>query len=293
MLKVIETAAVRRRLIKTADGAELGGTLYTPPFSPRVAMVLNGATGVPQGYYRAFAQWAACDHGIAVLTYDYRGTGRSLTGKIRTSRATMSDWGLRDSLAARSHLRRAIPDVPLWVMGHSLGAMMLPMQSDINGIDRVIGVASGLVHHADHPWPYRALALYFWFGLPPIATALLGYMPGRRLGFGTDMPATAYREWRRWCTTRGGFLDSAGRGLPAPDWSRAASAVRLVSFTDDDVCPEICTLRLADLYDRHVEVERIAPEDAGLRKIGHIGAFAQRNSAVWSRLLFGASGLPR
>ncbi|MGZ2259221.1 alpha/beta hydrolase family protein [Roseobacter sp. A03A-229] len=291
MLKVVETPSVRRRLIKTADGAELGGTLFRPAFQPRAALVLNGATGVPQGYYHAFALWAAAEHAIAVLTYDYRGTGRSLIGPMRDSRATMSDWGLRDNAAARRHLRRAVPDVPLWVMGHSLGAMMLPMQDDLNGIDRVIGVASGLVHYADHPWPYRAFALQFWFGVPRLAAALLGYVPGRRLGLGADMPATAYAEWRRWCTTPGVFEGAVRDTLPEPNWSRSGAPVRLISFTDDEVCPEICTQRLARLYGSAAQIDVVDPGALGLGRVGHIGAFARRNEELWTRLLLGQEPL--
>ena len=287
MLKVVETPKVRRRLIKTADGAELGGTLFMPAVEPRAALVLNGATGVPQTYYSAFAHWAAAEHRIAVLTYDYRGTGRSLSGPMRLSRATMSDWGLRDNAAARKHLRQAVPDAPLWIMGHSLGTMLLPMQEDIGGIDRVIGVASGFVHHMDHPWPYRALALYFWFGLPPLLTRLFGYLPGRRFGLGADMPATAYREWRQWCTTEDVYEGSLRDSLPAPDWSRSGAPVRLISLTDDDVCPEPCTRRLAEFYSGHAVIETLDPRDYGLGKVGHIAAFAKRNEALWTSILTG------
>lgn len=285
MLHAVETPKVRRRLIKTADGAELGGVLYMPVFAPRAALILNGATGVPQSYYRAFALWAAARHGLAVLTYDYRGTGRSLTGSLRASTATMSDWGLRDNAAARAHLRRATPGIPLWVMGHSLGAIMLPMQQDVSGIDRVIGVASGLVHHGDHPWPYRALALYFWYGVPPVATTLLGYLPGRYLGLGSDMPGPAYREWRQWCTTPGVYAEAVRDLLPVSDWSRSGAPVRLISMTDDDVCPEVCTCRLADTYAGAATIERLDPDHFGLGKVGHIGVFARRNQALWDAIL--------
>lgn len=289
MLKVVETPRIRRRLIKTADGAELGGTLFLPSFDPCAALVLNGATGVPQSYYSAFAEWAAVEHGIAVLTYDYRGMGRSLAGPMRQSRATMSDWGLRDNAAARAHLRRAVPDVPLWVMGHSLGTMLLPMQDDISGIDRVIGVASGFVNHADHPWPYRAFALYFWYGIPSLVTPVCGYLPGRKLGLGVDMPGTAYTEWRRWCTTPGVHEGALRDSLPAPDWSRSGAPVRLISFTDDDVCPTICSQRLAETYDGYAQVETLDPKAFGLKRIGHISAFAKKNEAVWHALLVGQS----
>jgi predicted alpha/beta hydrolase len=285
MLKVVETPVVRRRLIKTEDGAELGGTLYMPPYQPRAAMVINGATGVPQRFYNAFAQWAAAERGIAVLTYDYRGMWRSTAGNLRQCYASMQDWGLRDNLAARLHLRQSVPDVPLWVMGHSLGTMLLPMQSDVSGIDRVTGVASGFVHHSDHPWPFRARALYFWFGLPPLATKLLGYMPGSMLGLGADLPAKAFFQWRRWCITRGGIEnDLAQHGLQA-NWTRSGAPVRLISFTDDTLCPESSTHRLARTYAGCATVVSIDPARYGLRNVGHTAAFSRRNSALWDTLL--------
>lgn len=287
MLKVVEPVKVRRRLIKTPDGAELGGTLFTPAMAPRAALVLNAATGVPQTYYAAFATWAAAEQGIAVLTYDYRGTGRSILGALRDSRATMSDWGLRDNAAARVHLRRAFPDAPLWVMGHSLGTMMVPMQEYISGIDRVIGVASGLVHVADHPWRYRGFALYFWYGLPPMLTRLFGYLPGRMLGLGADMPAAAYREWREFCTTKDVFAGPVRDRLPTPDWTRSGAPVRLISLTDDDVCPEVSTRRLAALYGDAARIDRLDPAQYGLGRVGHIAAFARRNQVLWPRLLLG------
>ncbi|MDW3224460.1 MAG: alpha/beta fold hydrolase [Paracoccaceae bacterium] len=285
VLKVVETPVIRRRLIKTKDGAELGGTLFLPPLPPRAALVLNGATGVPQTLYKAFAQWVAAERGVAVLTYDYRGMGQSAETGLRACRATMSDWGLRDNSAARSHLRRAVPDVPLWVMGHSLGAMMLPMQEDIDGIDRVIGVGSGLVHYMDHPWPYRGVAMLFWFGFPPLVARMFGYLPGRALGFGADLPTTAFNEWREWCTTPGVFAGAIKQRLPVADWSRSGAPVRLISIADDDLVPRVCTERLAAFYDGKANIESIQPADFGLGKVGHIAAFSRRNKALWDTIL--------
>ena len=59
----------RLRLFKTPDGAELVGRLYAPE-RPWAAAVLNGATGVPQGFYTHFARWLAAERGVACLTYD-------------------------------------------------------------------------------------------------------------------------------------------------------------------------------------------------------------------------------
>ncbi|MFT6675699.1 MAG: putative alpha/beta hydrolase [Sulfitobacter sp.] len=277
---------IKAEVFKTSDGAELVGQLYAPSGTPRGALVLNGATGVAQKYYRAFAEYAAQEYDLVVFTYDYRDMGRSVSGPIRKSRASMADWGLRDQEAARKRMRRSYPDLPLWVIGHSLGGMTLPLQDNTSDIDRVICVASGNVHHKDHPWPYRAQALMFWFGLGPLLTGLFGYLPGRLMGLGADIPAPAYWQWRRWCTSRSTFADEAGKTLPVLKWEAQDTEVKFVAFADDDLIPAHCVARLAKDYGKDASaVTVISPADLGLKKIGHIGAFARANRAVWDHLL--------
>ncbi|WP_415921954.1 hypothetical protein [Tateyamaria sp. SN6-1] len=277
------TSEVQERslVFKTADGAELVGRLFLPSHPPFAAVVLNGATGVPQHFYAHFARWLAAERGMACLTYDYRHVGRSWSGPLRQSRADMVDWGTSDQLAARRALADAVPDTPLWIIGHSLGAMMLPNQRVFDGVTRVIGVASGFVHHSDHPWPYRAVALMFWFGLGPPATALAGYLPGKSLRFGEDLPAGVYWQWRRWCTTRSFYAADLGDRLPIPAWPHDIP-VRLVAFSDDDLIPPHCVQRLADDgFAGRAQVDLITPTGP----VGHLTAFSRRNAALWPRLL--------
>ncbi|MEL6451699.1 MAG: alpha/beta fold hydrolase [Pseudomonadota bacterium] len=277
----------RALAFKSADGAQLVGRVFKPHGRCFAAVVLNSATGVPQRYYAHFARWLAAERGMACLTYDYRGTGRSACGPTRRSRADMIDWGTSDQIAARHALRRAVPDVPLWIIGHSLGAMLLPNQRDFEGVARVIGVASGMVHHSDHPWPYRALALNLWFGIGPLATALCGYLPGKALRFGEDLPAAAFWQWRKWCTTRDFYAADIGPRLPAPAWP-SDIPVRLHAFTDDDLIPPHCVARLAQAFGPTAEQVTIAPADHGLTRIGHLAAFSRRNRALWPLLLEGS-----
>ncbi|MEO0937766.1 MAG: alpha/beta fold hydrolase [Pseudomonadota bacterium] len=269
-------------LFKTPDGAELVGTLYAPARRPFAAVVLNAATGVPQRYYRHFARWLAEERGLACLTYDYRDTGKSLRGPMRAARADMVDWGLTDQLAARRKLAHLFPDAKLWIIGHSLGAMLTPNHRDLRGVARVIGVASGIMHHNDHPWPYRALALTFWFCLGPLATLAVGFLPGRALRFGEDLPASAYWQWRRWCTSRDFYAaDVAAGRLPAPEWPHDIP-VRVVAFSDDDTVPPLCASRLGQAFGG-VEPVVIEPEPG--QSIGHLSVFARRNRALWPEVI--------
>ena len=271
----------RSVVFKTHDGAELVGRLFLPSHPPFAAVVLNGATAVPQSYYAHFARWLAAERGMACLTYDYRDVERSWTAPLAQSTADMTDWGTSDHLAARKALAREVPDTQQWIIGHSLGAMTLPNQRDFDGVTRVIGVATGMVHHTDHPWPYRGLALFFWFGAGPLATALTGYLPGKRLRFGENLPAGVYWQWRRWCTSRTFYDADIGPRLPAPEWPHDIP-VRLFAFTDDDLIPPHCVQRLADKgYGGNADVTVITPDTP----VGHLSAFARRNAALWPKLL--------
>ncbi len=279
------TQNVRRLRFPSRD-ADLAGTLYLPSGTPVAAVVLNCATGVPQEYYRHFAAWLAEDRGMACLTWDYRDFGASASGAMKESRATMAQWALEDQPAARAEMRRQCPGVPLWVVGHSLGAMMLPLQDGIEDIERVIGVATGLVCHRDHPWPYQVLARLFWFGHTPVLTRMLGYLPGKAVGFGADLPAGVYWDWRRWCTRESSYLPETGDSLPRPDWARSGAPVVLHAFGDDEMMPPLCSERLARVYGEDFAECRVHdPAEFGLSSVGHLGAFARANAPVWPELV--------
>jgi predicted alpha/beta hydrolase len=269
-----------------ADGVTLQGKLFRPKGRATTAAVLHSATGVPQSYYRAFAEWLAAERGIVVLTYDYRDFGLSATKRISTSRATMTDWGLLDQPAALAALRRAAPDLPVWVIGHSLGGLLLGFHPEMAGVERVITIASGMVQLRDHPWPFRALAVLFWFGHGPLLVRLAGYLPQGWSGFGADLPAGVYWQWRRWCTGRGSFLKDVGNHLPMPDAEVVTARMLSIAVEDDDMMPAVAVWRLMSQHRAAYHRQRVLqPKDHGLARIGHLGAFARRNAVVWPAII--------
>ncbi len=265
--------------------ANLSARLYLPVSEPQVAVVIHSATGVPRDYYQHFAQWLAAERGMACLTYDYRDVGYSLTGHPKESPVDMSYWALVDMPAARAEMRRRFPDAQHWSIGHSIGGMMGPVQPDIDQIDRMICVCSGLVTLTDHPWPYQALAWLFWYGFAPVVVKTQGYLPGKAVGFGADLPPQVYWQWRKWCTGPQNYVPQIGDTLPAARWAQSDTPVDLFSFEDDQMVPPEAVWRLADLYGPKARRNLLSPKEFGLSKIGHIGAFARRNAAVWPRLI--------
>ena len=267
----------------TFEGAEIAARLYSAP-SPRAVALLNPATGVPQGYYRHFAAWLAETQGITCLTYDYRGFGASATGPVRDVGLRMSDWGIGDQQAARDWLAARAPDLPLWVIGHSLGGFMLGYQQGLGGIARVIAVASGPIHVRDHPWPYQAMARLFWYGLGPALVAATGYVPGRFSGIGADVPGPVFRQWKHWCTTRG--FHRADTSLPPWRGEALGVPLRTVALSDDEMIPPPVVARLGTLYPAAGQSHLVLDPGAfGLGKVGHLAAFARRNAALWPQII--------
>jgi predicted alpha/beta hydrolase len=166
--------------LTAADGYRLSATLYGEA-SDQPVLILP-ATGVPQGYYAKFASWLA-GRGFQVLTFDYRGIGKSLHGDVRAVRARMRDWALLDAAAAMQFLLSNGAS-GIKVVGHSFGGQalgLLPCPERISGA-LIVGSQSGYWRN----WPLLGQA-WMWpvthLALPGLAR-LRGYFPGSRLGFG-------------------------------------------------------------------------------------------------------------
>ncbi len=265
-----------------ADMATLTGHLFRPLGRPKAAAVLHGATGVPARYYQAFATWLA-EQGIACLTYDYRDFGASASRPVRASRATLVDWGLGDQPAALNALERSVGQTPLWVIGHSIGGLMMPFHPNAGKVSRLITVASGPVHTSDHPGLWQLYARNFWWGPPAWAAAAVGYYPGRALRLGSDLPKGVYDQWRRWCTTRGFYMADIGHSLPAPNWQAFQGDMRVVAVADDGMVPPSAVWRLMQHYPEARKRQAVLRPRAG--PVGHIAAFSERNRALWPRII--------
>lgn len=263
--------------------ASLKGTLFQPlTRTVRAAVLISPATGVRQDYYAAFARWLCATEGVAVLTYDYSDFGASATGRLRDATATMATWAIRDLAAARAHIATLYPETPLWLVGHSLGAMLLHLHRGMDQVERIISVASGPAYWRKHPMPFRMLAWLFWYGPAPLATRLLGYLPGRQLGFGSDLPSGVYWQWRRWCTTPEAFACDIGHELPEPPDQSVSARIKFVAIAHDVMIPPNLVWQLMAHYPLAPKRQlTIRPRDYGLQTIGHIGPFAARNAAIW------------
>lgn len=248
----------------------------------RAQVVIAGAVGVPQRFYTAFAQWLAVQ-GFSVTTFDYRGHAASLHGPLKKSQANLLDWAA-DCAAVATHLRQQHPGLPLYWLGHSVGAQLPGAQA--MPIDGLLSVASGSGYWRDNAAPTRRKALLWWWGIAPVVTALYGCMPGKKWGLVGDLPAGVLWQWRRWCLNPNYAIGVEGEAL-RQSYAAARYPLHAFSVEDDEMMSQRSTASLVGWYRNCPQtIERLLMQEVPSRRIGHFGFFrAEMEKTLWPRAL--------
>jgi predicted alpha/beta hydrolase len=278
--------------ITTSDGITLVGRRFPPTGAAkekaRAVIVLPAAMGVKQDFYFPFAQFLA-EQGMAALTFDYRGMGRSMPPgrySLRGFKADLFDWGERDYNAALHAAKAWQPDVPLLVVGHSLGGQLPGLVPDNHLIDGMLTIAAGSGYWRDNSPRTKRIVWFMWYFAVPVYTRLFGYFPGRKMRKVGDLPKGVIYQWARWCKSPHYMVDANGRPIRA-GFEKIRVPMLSMSFTDDEMMSRRSIDSLHDCY-RNAELERryIQPKDVGTGQIGHFGFFRpQFKATLWQQAL--------
>lgn len=269
--------------IACSDGQQLAATLYLPQQSNGLSLQINAATGVPRGYYNAFAGYQA-GRGFTVLTYDYRGIG----GSAQTPGAPaprMLDWGLQDVPAAARFLAQQFPALTPTLLGHSFGGQVLGLMPQAEAFAAIVTVASQHGYWRNWPRSHQAKLFFAWYMLVPTLLVLRAKAPSRLFG-GEPLPRGVLADWSRWCRSPHYVCDEQGRAL-RPFNDRVRAPIRMISFSDDlDFGPRKGVDRLAEYYPQaRIERQHVMPADWGLPRIGHFGFFKREMPAQrWAEI---------
>lgn len=263
------------------DGYPLGGTRFAASGPLRGTLLVAGATGVPQGFYRRFAEYAS-GHGYAVLTFDYRGIGRSRPASLKGFEMDYLDWARLDLAAAVEQIDAA--QGPLFLVGHSFGGHafgLLPSHARFTGA-YLFGTGAGW--HGWMPLGERLKVMLMWNLIFPVLSAWKGYSPWKMLGLGEDLPLGVYRQWRRWCKFPHYFFDDPQmRGIEQP-FAAVRTPIMAANTLDD-------LWALPRSRDAFVQAYRNAPlqrrdiDPAPFGHIGHMGYFRPAAQPLWDEAL--------
>lgn len=286
--------------VNTLDGSPpLAARLFRPQGgqAPKATVLVSAAMGARQDFYAPFAAWLA-RQGYLVATFDYRGMGgsRAPDQSLRHERADLFDW-VSDTDRVIDALDAQAPDLPLYVVGHSLGAQLPGLLRQRDRIAGLLSVAAGNGYWRDNAPGLKRYVLLFWHLIVPTTTALFGYFPGRRIGAVGDLPRGVILQWRRWCLHPQYHVGAEGQSA-RERFDGARFPMVALSIDDDEMMTERGVQSLVDLYTNAPRrLERIAPADAAVHRIGHFGFFRnQFETTLWPRslaLLQGFSSFPQ
>lgn len=262
--------------LEAVDGRVLGARLFRPNVRSRASVVVHGATAVPQRYYEDWARHLAA-RGLTVMTYDYRGVGRSRSMSLRDDPVTMEDW-IDDARVAQRWLSDYDHFVPLVAVGHSFGGQIAAsLHPEAHAIVTVgaqggfVGRFPGLRRH----W----LGFVMRTGIPQLV-ARFGYLPGWA-GLGVDLPAGVALQWARWCSSQQ-YLFSE---LPAlrERMAKWHGPMLALSFDDDSFAPLGNVQWLLERFTgASVEHHHLSAARLRTPSIGHFGFFrAWAEGALW------------
>jgi len=271
--------------IPALDLYPLRADIHAPsdPQCARAVVLINAATGVKRQYYFAYAKYLA-GQGFWVITYDYRGIGDSRPGRLRHFEADFLDWGQRDFAGVIDFARRHWPELPLFVVGHSIGGTILGMAPNNEEISAAITVGAQTAYYRDWPLPARFRLYLLWHLLLPALTRYCGYFPGRYLGMLEDLPRGVINQWhaRRLDPDFERQLYTATNRLY---YDALTCPVLAIGLGDDPIGSPPALARLHRLFRQApVEMRIIHPADIGEKRIDHFGFFRRRFEAnLWRK----------
>jgi predicted alpha/beta hydrolase len=194
----VETVRARPEPIEvtTQDGARFELILLEPVAPPARALIYwLPAMGVPARHYLPLAE-ALAAQGIAIALHEWRGIGSSSQRAGRRE-----NWGYRELLsqdlpAGMAAFLRRFPGRSCYLGGHSLGGQLACVYAGLHPqeIDGLVLVASGAPYWRRF---HRGALIGIAYALAPVVSALLGYLPGRRIGFGGNEARGVIADWSR------------------------------------------------------------------------------------------------
>jgi predicted alpha/beta hydrolase len=267
--------------LPAADGYPLGATLYQAARPLQGRIVLAGATGVSQRFYRRFAEFAQ-GQGYSVLTLDYRGIGQSRPASLRGFDMQYTDWGRLDLAAAVAAM--AQEGVALYWVGHSFGGHALGMLPNHASLAAAYTFGAGAGWHGWMPWYERLRVQLMWWLVFPLLTRWKGYLPWAMLGLGEDLPAAVFRQWRHWCRFPHYFFDDPASSWVHEAYARVRTPLVAATALDDLWAMPRSRDAFAQGY-RHAPQTRRNLDPAQYGKLGHMGYFRPQAQPLWQEVL--------
>ena len=271
--------------IPALDGYPLAATLREPAGEALGVIQIQSGTGIPQELYANFAAYLSAQ-GYITLTFDYRGICQSSPKSLRGFEAKITDWGRLDMAGVFDWVLNEYPDLKKTVIGHSMGGQMLGLMHNNHLIDQAILIASCTGYWREFKAPAIYMAPFWILGLT-LSSRMYGYATAKKLRQGENLPKGVALQFASWCSDPGYFQNHFESGAIPLYYDQYTGPLTSIQITDDPLANEVTANKLLTFYpNAQKTVQRISPQDVGVRKIGHAGFFSRKfRDSLWSDLL--------
>lgn len=254
---------------RSADGAKAEVLLQLPEGSAHSVLYWLPALGVSARQYLPLAE-ALARAGAAVAIHEWRGIGSS------NRRAGRRDnWGYRELLqddlpAGLAAVRRRLPHERLLLGGHSLGGQLASLYAGLHP-----DVAAGLAVVASGSPYWRQYRHGRWIRLAyaaaPWVARVVGYLPGKSIGFGGNEARGVIDDWAR--SGRTGRYAAVGMADDLEQClARLALPVVALRFAHDWLGPaRSLSWLLGKMPRAHVDSQLITSDDMDGGPADHFG----------------------
>lgn len=268
------------------DGYALSGTLYSPASKPKAAVMISPATGIKKRFYRSFATHLA-QQGYGVLTFENRGIGDSLHGRLKDSKATLRDWGYLDMPAVLEALKAKFPGKRCHLVGHSAGGQLNGLMHNHADIASIFNFGCGSGKIRNMRFAYRCKARFFMNFFAPINNAMFGYTNSQWVDMGEPLPKAVAQEWCAWCNGAGYIETAFGKSVKEHWYDEINCPSLWVNATDDDIANNANVDDMTRVFTKMTQqgnIERltIEPKSYGYQDIGHMKFFSSKRSKLWT-----------
>ena len=248
------------------DGVSSRITVFAGDFSSASpVLICMPAMGVPAKFYEPLAV-PVMGEGWRLVTADLRGNGLSSVRASREVSFGYHEMVTFDWPAVVEKVETLFPGAPIYLLGHSLGGQLstLYLAANPGACSGLILVATPSVYYRGWDFPLN-LGILAGTQLAWAIAGILGYFPGKKIGFGGTEARGVIRDWAH--TGRTGRYEPAGSPV---DFERLLGELELpvlsISFEMDLLAPERAVVNLCTKMKRC----RITHHLLGDENLGHL-----------------------
>ncbi|TCM67013.1 putative alpha/beta hydrolase [Acinetobacter calcoaceticus] len=269
--------------ISCQDGYVLSGRFYATSSANKqlLPILISPATGIGKGFYHHFAEWL-CSQGFDVLTFDFRGIGDSLHGRLKDSEASIQDWGQLDIPAAITTLLARTQAEKVILIGHSAGGQLLGIVPNYDQVARVIAISGSTGHVKGLKGRTKLLAPLMFKLIFPSSSLFKGYGATKFIGMGENLPKKVAKQWAEFCSAPGYVMNAVGKTIFEDYHQHIQCPITVYWSSDDEISTEANVKDLLRLYpNAQTKMHEMRPSQYGFKSIGHMQMFKKTYQVLW------------